>query len=104
MADINKQIKRNILDKMKSTLDEYFSYNVDAKKIKKYFKEEKNFNNFLSDINNVDIEKFDSGKEYKEYIKKQLFDIIDDYSADQLDKSVKEKKKRKVQNFKEFIK
>lgn len=98
---MDTNLKKEIIDKIKTVINEYLSFKVDIKYIKKYFNNKVSFKNFLKDINYIGNKGFDSNDDYEKEIKKILLDVIEDKEATIKDKKVSE---GVVLNFSEFIK
>jgi hypothetical protein len=87
---MDNKLKTEIIRKIKKLLNEYLSYNVDIKRLRKYFNNKTSFNNLLKDISYYGKKEFDDDLDYRKNIKKILNDIIDDKEATIKDKKTNE--------------
>jgi hypothetical protein len=98
---MDNKLKAEIISKIKKVINEYLSFKVDIKHLRKYFKNKTSFKNFLKDINYIGKKDFDNSEDYEKEMRKILNDIIDDKEATIKDKKLSE---NIVSNYNEFIK
>jgi hypothetical protein len=98
---MDSKLKNEIVNKIKRVINEYLTFKMDVKYLRKYFKHNSSFKNLLKDINYIGKKDFDNVEKYEKEIRRILNDIIDDKEATIKDKKVSESV---ILNFNDFIK
>lgn len=75
---IELQIKKEIIDEINTLIERYEKQGVNLKELKKYFKMNTSIKTLIDDINEVGRRHFNNNEEYMEYIKKVVFEVVND--------------------------
>jgi len=104
MAQVDRGIKKEIFKKIAKVVDDYIESGVSIKKLSTYFNNLSNFNDLISDANNVGKDSFEDKDEYKTEIKRVLKEVLKDRGAYESDRSpVQKSKKKKVVGYNDFV-
>jgi len=99
-SSFKKQAKSDIFKVLHPIIIFYINKGAKPKGLKKYYKNNKRFNELLSDIGNKGINLVEKEDEYKKLVKNTLNDILDDVIAKE--KDAEYNKKTKLKHIKEF--
>ncbi len=101
-SNIKKQAKSDIFKELLPILSFYIKKGANPASLKKYYKNNKRFNDILEDIKNKGINLVKDESEYKSLVKEILNEILDDFIAKRKDEEYKNKQENKMKHIKEF--
>lgn len=101
-SNIKKQAKSDIFKELLPILSFYIKKGANPASLKKYYKNNKRFNDILEDIKNKGINLVKDESEYKTLVKEILNEILDDFIAKKKDEEYKNKQENKMKHIKEF--
>lgn len=101
-SNIKKQAKSDIFKELHPIISFYIQKGAKPASLKKYYKNNKIFNDILDDIKNKGINLVKDETEYKSLVKEILNDILDDFIAKDKDVEYKNKQESKMKHIKEF--
>ena len=101
-SSFKKQAKSDIFKELQPTISFYIKKGAKPKALKKYYKNNKRFNDILEDIRNKGINLVKDEQEYKNIVREILNDILDDFIAKEKDEEYKNKQNSKMKHIKEF--
>lgn len=100
-SNIKKQAKSDIFKELYPILKFYIQKGAKPKALKKYYKNNKKFNDILEDIKNKGINLVKDEIEYHQLVKEILNEILDDFIAKEKDDNYK-KHDSKMKHVKEY--
>jgi len=100
--NILRQAKSDIFKALHPILTFYVHKGAKPISLKKYYRNNKRFNDILEDINNKGINLVKDESEYKKLVKETLNDILDDFIAKEKDDLYTKKQESKLKHIKEF--
>lgn len=100
--NITKQAKSDIFKVLHPILTFYINKGAKPIALKKYYRNNKIFNDILDDIGNKGVNLVKDETEYKKLVREILNDILDDFIAKDKDAEYKNKKESKMKHIKEF--
>lgn len=101
-SNIIKQAKSDIFKELYTVIKFYISKGAKPQSLKRYYKNNKRFNDILEDIKNKGINLVEDENEYKKLVREILNEILDDFIAKQKDEEYKKNKSQKMKHIKEF--
>jgi hypothetical protein len=101
-TNIVKQAKSDIFKVLHPIITFYINKGAKPYALKKYYKNNKRFNDILDDIGNKGVNLVKDETEYKKLVREILNDILDDFIAKNKDDEYKNKKDSKMKHIKEF--
>lgn len=101
-SNIKKQAKSDIFKELHPILSFYIKKGAKPAPLKKYYKNNKNFNDIFDDIKNKGINLVKDETEYRNLVKEILNEILDDFIAKDKDEEYKNKQESKMKHIKEF--
>lgn len=99
--NIVKQAKADIFKELYTVINFYIKKGAKPQSLKKFYKNNKRFNDVLEDIKNKGFNLINDEVEYKKIVREVLNDILDDFIAKQKDEEYKNKS-QKMKHIKEF--
>lgn len=99
--NIIKQAKADIFKELYTVINFYIKKGAKPQSLKKFYKNNKRFNDVLEDIKNKGFNLINDEVEYKKIVREVLNDILDDFIAKQKDEEYKNKS-QKMKHIKEF--
>ena len=101
-SSFKKQAKSDIFKELFPVINFYVRKGAKPNALKKYYKNNKRFNDLLDDIKNKGINLIKDEQEYKKLVREILNDILDDFIAKCKDEDYKKNKESKMKHIKEF--
>ena len=101
-SNIIKQAKSDIFKELHTIIGFYINKGAKPAALKKFYKNNKRFNDLLEDIRNKGINLVKDEMEYKKLVRDTLNDILDDFIAKNKDLDYKNKQDSKLKHIKEF--
>jgi len=101
-SSITKQAKSDIFKALQPILNFYIKKGAKSSALKKYYKNNKRFNDLLDDISNKGINLVKDELEYRKLVKDVLYEILDDIISKDKDTEYKKKQDSKMKHIKEF--
>lgn len=101
-SSITKQAKSDIFKVLQPILNFYIKKGAKSSALKKYYKNNKRFNDLLDDISNKGINLVKDESEYRKLVKDVLYEILDDIISKDKDVEYKNKQESKMKHIKEF--
>jgi hypothetical protein len=104
MENINivKQAKSDIFKVLHPIITFYINKGAKPLALKKYYKNNKRFNDILDDIGNKGVNLVKDETEYKKLVREILNDILDDFIAKNKDDEYKNKKMKHIKEFNSY--
>lgn len=99
--NIIKQAKADIFKELYTIINFYIKKGAKPQSLKKFYKNNKRFNDVLEDIKNKGFNLINDEVEYKKLVREILNDILEDFIAKQKDEEYKNKS-QKMKHIKEF--
>lgn len=99
---IIKQAKSDIFGELYPIINFYVKKGAKPQSLKKYYRNNKRFNDILEDIKNKGINLVTDESEYKKLVRNILNEILDDLIAKEKDEEYKNKSTQKMKHIKEF--
>lgn len=100
-SSITKQAKSDIFKVLQPILNFYIKKGAKSSALKKYYKNNKRFNDLLDDIGNKGVNLVKDELEYRNLVKDVLYEILDDIISKEKDTEYKNKQD-KMKHIKEF--
>lgn len=100
---IIKQAKSDIFNELYPIINFYIKRGAKPQSLKKYYRNNKRFNDILEDIKNKGINLIKDESEYKKLVRDILNEILDDFIAKEKDDEYKNKSNKKMKHIKEFF-
>lgn len=101
-SNIKKQAKSDIFKELHPIISFYIKKGAKPASLKKYYKNNKRFNDILEDIKNKGVNLVKDESEYKSLVREILNEILDDFIAKEKDEEYKNKKEKNMKHIKEF--
>jgi len=101
-SSFKKQAKSDIFKELFPVINFYIRKGAKPQSLKKFYKNNKRFNDLLDDIKNKGINLIKDEQEYKKLVREILNDILDDFIAKCKDEDYKKNKESKMKHIKEF--
>lgn len=101
---ILKQAKSDIFKELHPIIKFYINKGAKPSALKKYYKNNKRFEDILEDIKNKASNLINDESEYKKLVKDILNEIIDDFIAKEKDEEYKNKNMKHIKEFYSFNK
>jgi hypothetical protein len=101
-SNFKKQAKSDIFKELLPIISFYIKKGAKPQSLKKYYKNNKRFNDILEDIRNKGINLVKDETEYKNLVREILNEILDDFIAKQKDEDYKNKKLKHIKEFYSF--
>jgi chemotaxis protein histidine kinase CheA len=101
--NILKQAKHDIFIALDSIIKSHVMKGAEYSSLKKYYKNNKNFEGLLREIRNKGINFFKTDKEYKLFVKDILSELFDDRISYEKDKKNVTEMKTQLKNFGDFL-
>lgn len=101
-SNIKKQAKSDIFKELHPIISFYIKKGAKPAALKRYYKNNKKFNDIFDDIKNKGINLVKDETEYRNLVKEILNEILDDFIAKDKDIEYKNKQESKMKHIKEF--
>lgn len=101
-TSIVKQAKSDIFSELYPIINFYVKRGAKPQALKKYYRNNKRFNDVLEDIKNKGVNLIKDESEYKKLVRDILNEILDDFIAKEKDDEYKNKINKKMKHIKEF--
>jgi len=102
-SSFKKQAKSDIFKELYPIVNFYIRKGAKPASLKKYYKNNKRFNDILDDIKNKGINLVKDEAEYKKLVREILNEILDDFISKLKDDEYKYKQNSKMKHIKEFV-
>ena len=101
-SNITRQAKSDIFKELYTIISFYINKGAKPAALRKFYKNNKRFNDLLEDIGNKGINLIKDEADYKKLVRDTLNDILDDFIAKNKDIDYKTKQDSKLKHIKEF--